>query len=99
MGGPVAAGGPSGKPQLGVSFNMTPAGFVRENGGLVVRSVTSGGPADQAGLEIADVVLAMGGSSLAEIDQMMEIVKLVRGPRPLVLEILRAGNPMTITIP
>jgi hypothetical protein len=98
MGGPVAAGGPGAKPQLGVSFDMTPAGFVRKEGGLVVRSVTPSGAADEAGLLPRDVVLTMGGSALAEIDEMMEIVKLVRGPRPLVLEILRGGEPMTITI-
>jgi predicted aspartyl protease len=99
MGGPVAADGPGAKPQLGVSFDMTPAGFVRKEGGLVVRSVTPGGAADEAGLLPKDVVLTMGGGALAEIDQMMEIVKLVRGPRPLVLEIVRGGEPMTITIP
>lgn len=95
--GPVKIGGPSGKPRLGVAFEMTLAGFVKRHGGIVVRHVDPDSPAEVAGLAIGDIVTVVAGRSLEELG-LLEIGGLLRGPRPLDVRILRADRPLEITI-
>ena len=91
-------GGSSGQPRIGVAFEMTPTGFVRKEGGLIVRRVDPGSPGERAGLEVADIVLSVGGTAVAEVEGIMAIAKLMRGPRPLEMELLRGGERLTISI-
>jgi len=95
--GPVAL--PGAKPRLGVAFRMSPRGFAKESGGLVVQHVDSGGAADQAGLQSGDIVLAVNGTPLANIEKAAEIGALLRGQRPLELSVLRGGQRVAVVIP
>ena len=97
-GGPVSLGGASDKPRMGVAFEMTPAGFIKKSGGLVVRHVDAGGPGDRAGLKVADIVLSVGGTAVAEIEGVMAIGKLLQGPRPLNMELQRGDERLTIIV-
>lgn len=87
------------KARLGVAFLMTPAGFVKESGGLVVRHVDAGGAADEAGLEAGDIVVSVNDAPLAELAKPNEIGLLLRGPRPLDLGVLRDGDNIHVVIP
>jgi len=98
LGGPVRIGGPGGKARLGVKFEMTPMGFVKKDGGLVVQQVIAGGAAERAGLKAGDIVLAMAGTAVAEVEEVAAIAELIQGPRPLEMELLRNGERLTISI-
>jgi len=97
-GGPTTMGGPAGQPRLGVAFEMTPAGFIKKKGGLVVRHVDAGGAADEAGLDVGDILVSVSGRSVAALEGVTEIAALLHSPRPLVLEILRGEERLGITI-
>jgi putative serine protease PepD len=49
------------------------------SGGVLLRSVTGGGPADQAGIRAGDVILEVGG---APVSQTGDLTALVRGYAP-----------------
>ena len=96
--GPARMSGSGGKAQLGVTFRMTPSGFVKQDGGLIVEQVIEGGRADLAGLEPGDIVLAIGGEAVAEIEELMAVAKLVQGPRPLIIDFVRDRERRSISI-
>ncbi len=95
--GPASMGGPSGKPRLGVAFEMTLAGFVKKQGGIVVRHVDEDSPAAGAGLAVGDIVTAVAGESLEDLG-LLEIGGLLRGPRPIEVRVLRGKQTLEITI-
>lgn len=67
---------------IGASVRQTEAGYV------AIASVTAGGPADEAGVEVDDVVLAVDGADVTK-RSMYEVIGLIRGP---------AGTTVTITL-
>lgn len=95
----VRRDGPAGPPRLGVRFAMTPGGFVRQRGGLVVQEVDDGSPAAVAGLQAGDVVVEVGGEAVAGVETGGELAALLRGPRPLGLVVLRGDRRVEITVP
>lgn len=98
--GPVRThGGLGGPPRLGVRFAMTPGGFVRQRGGLVVEGVDDGGAAATAGLRTGDVVVKVGDEAVAGVDSFAELGALLRGARPLLLEVLRGDERLEIAVP
>ena len=79
------------RPFLGLS---TAAG----SGGVVVQSVTAGGPAAAAGVQQGDVVAAVGGEA---VDQPDEIAAAIRDNAPgdrLELTLERGGAERTVTV-
>jgi membrane-associated protease RseP (regulator of RpoE activity) len=65
--------------------------------GLIVNDVVKGSPADAAGIQKSDVFVAMSGKPLKNSDQLIEQIQASAG-KPVPLEILRAGKPITIQI-
>ncbi len=63
----------------------------------VIASVDSPSPAEQAGLQVGDVVLAAGGSPVNGYSRLTEITHNYLG-LPLPLVILRDGKPLEITV-
>jgi regulator of sigma E protease len=59
--------------------------------------VQEGKPADQAGLQPGDVILAMNGESAPAYDRVIELIKTHEN-QPLAIEIERAGQRQTITV-
>ncbi len=55
-------------------------------------------PADRAGLRVEDIVLSVGGTAVADVEGIPAIGSLMQGPRPLTLELLRAGERLTIAV-
>ena len=60
--------------------------------GLLLVSVESGGPADTAGLMLGDVVVAIDGSDVAQVEQLQERLTGDRVGRTVPVRILRGGE-------
>ena len=89
---------PGDGPRLGIGFSMTPGGFLREQGGLVVNFVDPDGAADRAGVLAGDILVSVNGATLAGLDQVSEIGSLLRGARPLRMNLLRDGGSIEVVV-
>ena len=58
--------------------------------GIIIDHVEDGSPAKRAGFQSGDVVRAVNGSKITNIDTMRAAVGSVRAPSPVTLQILRA---------
>jgi putative serine protease PepD len=67
-------------------------------GGVVVQDVTAGGPAEQAGLEQGDVIVAVGGERVGEPDDVAAAVQDRRPGETLAVEIRRGGGERTFDV-
>ncbi|MHC5018834.1 MAG: PDZ domain-containing protein [Planctomycetota bacterium] len=95
---PAAAGG---KPVMGVSVSPTTAGVnalldLGETGGLSVRRVDEGGPAEQAGLKVGDVITKIAGKRIGDLDALRNHLKNRRGGDTDEVEFLRQGKVRTV---
>lgn len=70
-----------------------------EGGGLRVVEVPPGGAADLAGLEVNDVIIAIDGESIRELDY-PAIVEQLRGPvgSSVQLDVFRGGEVATMVV-
>jgi S1-C subfamily serine protease len=69
----------------------------QENGVLLVEVVTNG-PAEAGGLLVGDIVVAIDGKPVADPDELLARLmgEIVGKPTPI--EVLRGGQPLTITV-
>jgi serine protease DegQ len=65
--------------------------------GLLVTGVQPGGPAEQSGLLLGDVMLSLGGQQLENIGDLQAALE-DQAARSAVLQILRAGAPKELTV-
>lgn len=88
-------GGGGGRPTGGIHAKL---GY-SEGGGLRVVQVPLGGAADLAGLRIDDVIIAIDGNSLRELDY-ESIVERLRGPAgsSVELDVFRDGEVNTLVV-
>lgn len=88
-------GGSRGKPTGGIHAKL---GY-SEGGGLRVVEVPPGGAADLAGLRTNDVIIAIDGTSLRELDY-ESIVERLRGPvgSLVQLDVFRDGEVNTVAV-
>lgn len=90
-----------GKPSMGISVSPTTAGVnalldLGETGGLSVRRVDEGGPADTAGLQVGDVITKIGGERIGSLDALREHLAGRRGGDSDRIEFLRQGKVRTV---
>ena len=88
---------------LGVSGQPVrlPEGLRRDleqRAGLLVMSVESGSPAEQAGLTLGDVILSLNGAKVARSDGLLEELSGERIGEPLILSVIRSGEVKTFTV-
>jgi len=89
---------------LGVMFqpidddSIAQALGVRKNGGELIRSVTPGGPADRAGIQQGDVIVAINGQALTEDDRLAYVVSTLPAGTRVPIEVLRNGQRKTVTV-
>lgn len=72
-------------------------GLTAESGVLAV-AVSSGGPADAAGLRVGDVVLALDGEATASVDAIHKLLTRERIGRTITLDVLRDGLVMKLNL-
>ncbi len=65
--------------------------------GLVVAVVEPDSPAAKAGLKVADILLAVGDVPVSDFDSLVARIQATGG-KPVPLQVLRAGKPMTIEV-
>ncbi|OMC02060.1 serine protease [Mycobacterium sp. NS-7484] len=66
--------------------------------GAQVRNVNAGGPADKAGIMENDVVVKVGDRKVADADEMVVAVRLLKIGQEAPVEVLRDGRPMTFMV-
>ena len=88
------------KPYIGVSVEdvsseMTSYGLPA---GAVVRSVTDGAPAAQAGLQANDIITAVDGTEITGSNDLVQIVTAKRAGDTLKLSVYRQGQTLELTV-
>lgn len=66
--------------------------------GLVVVNVEPGGPADQAGVLLGDVLIALDGAAVRDPADVLTTLGPERVGKPLRARLLRGGQPITVSI-
>ncbi len=66
--------------------------------GAVVAAVTEGSPADDAGLEVGDVITMAGDTEITESNDLVTVVKKASAGDELVLTVNRNGETIEITV-
>ena len=66
--------------------------------GLLIVSVESGGPADAAGLMLGDVILAIDGEAVGQVEQLQERLTGERVGKTVPVRIARGGEPREIGV-
>jgi S1-C subfamily serine protease len=88
---------------LGVSSQPVrlPAALAEKTGqrvALLVAGVEPGGPAEQAGIGLGDVLFEASGARLTSIEDLFGVLEPERIDQPLSLRVLRAGVEQAITV-
>lgn len=84
----------------GDDLDGTAATALHIEGGALVGEVTPGGPAHRAGLAEQDVIVAVDGTRITSMGQLVSILRLHRPGDAVVLEVLRSreARPMPVTL-
>ena len=75
-------------------FTGTIPDYTQEADGLLLSGVVGGGPADQAGLEGGDIIVALSGQSIANIYDYTYALDLLRVGQPAQVVYMRGGERM-----
>ena len=71
---------------------------VPDTNGALVEDVSSGGPADKAGIKTGDVIRKLNGQTVESSGQLTAIVTEMNPGSVATLDVLRDGKPMTIKV-
>jgi len=66
--------------------------------GLRIKNVNRGAPADKAGLERDDLIVALGGQEVVDYKEFVDAVTQVGAGNPVVLEIIHEGQRKTVEL-
>jgi serine protease Do len=69
-----------------------------ERDGLLVRSVESGSPADQAGLQVGDLLVTANGTALMTVDDLHTALDEARASGTLSLHVVRGNDELDVTV-
>ena len=86
---------------IGAQSAKVPASLAEHAGqekGLLVVSVEADGPADKGGLMLGDLVLALNGDAVAEVDELQAKLTGEWVGKPLPIKIIRGGQPQEIAV-
>ena len=86
---------------IGAQSAKVPAALANESGqatGLLIVSVEQDGPADKGGLLLGDVVLALNGEPVGEVDELQAKLTGEWVGKPLPIRIIRGGQPQEIAV-
>jgi len=69
---------------------------MKEQGGAVVMMVGAGSPAEKAGIQLEDVIVAINGQRVDDSSRLRLIVSGTKPGTVIPIEVLRNGNPITV---
>jgi serine protease Do len=72
---------------------------LRQDYGVIISDVASGGSAEGAGLKIQDIVLTLDGKPVVNVPQFVGAFEFRPEEGPLQLDVLRAGEKVSLQIP
>ena len=90
--GYIGAGIQEMSPDLAATFDTEPGG------GVLLRSIEEGGPADQAGLRPGDIVTSISGVHTGQPDELLSLVARLTPRQEVDIEFLRNGSEQRATI-
>ncbi len=91
----------TGRPTIGIScyaLDSSEAELYGVSGGIYVATVTAGGPADRAGVQVGDVILSANGQALSTLEDFTEIRDQTGVGGQLELTVLRGEETLTLTL-
>jgi serine protease Do len=101
----LAAGETPRRPRLGVALappraarRLRGAVGLPERDGLLVRHVESGSPADRAGIQRGDLLVAAGGRALGDLDGLFDALAAVDDGAGLEVGVVRGTEERTVTV-
>lgn len=68
------------------------------SGGLIVVTVQGGGPAEQAGVLIGDILVGLDGKPISDTDEVQAALDPERVGQPVSAQLIRGGESTTLTI-
>jgi serine protease Do len=88
---------------LGVAFQpldeaLAKAFGVDKDKGALVADVTAGGPAQKAGLEVGDVIVAVEGKALGDARELPRLVAKLKPGKKIPIDVLRKGKKRAIDV-
>lgn len=86
---------------IGAQSAKVPASLAEHAGqdkGLLVVSVEADGPADKGGLMLGDLLLALNGEAVAEVDELQAKLTGDWVGKPLPIKVIRGGQPREISV-
>jgi serine protease Do len=91
------------KPYIGVYMRTIDKSWVKELGltntnGVFISSVVTNGPADRAGLEPYDVILAVNGKAVKNPDELTNLIKDLKVGTKVNLSLVRSGQKTTAAV-
>ena len=66
--------------------------------GVLIRNVLSGGPADRAGLQQGDVILAIDEKEVKDSDELLEQLRLIGPDKRVQITVWRDKNSTKVTV-
>ena len=66
--------------------------------GVLINGIVDGGPADQAGLSVGDVILAIDEQKIETPSQLVNVIGFTPPGRKVTVSYLRDGNRQTLTL-
>jgi S1-C subfamily serine protease len=81
-----------------LGIGLQPVELPDHQRGLIVLSVEPGGPAEQAGVLIGDVVLSLGGSPVVDTDDVQNALESKAVGDPIEVDLLRGGSLTRIAV-
>jgi S1-C subfamily serine protease len=81
-----------------VTLGIVPDFTSSENNGLGVGGVRSGGPAEGAGMQKGDLIVAMDGMDVANIYDYMSRLKKLEAGQIVAVDIIRDGKKMVLLV-
>jgi S1-C subfamily serine protease len=96
----LAEQGRASHPMVGIGLSSVPSPRpgTPAPSGAVVRSLVPGGPAARAGVQVDDVIVAIGGVDVPSPAAVVSAIDRHGVGRPLSLKVLRAGQPISLSI-
>ncbi|MFQ5483671.1 MAG: PDZ domain-containing protein [Nitrospinaceae bacterium] len=70
----------------------------KKNEGVLVNSVFQGQPAAQAGIEVGDIILRIGGSRVTSPNKMIRVIGNITPGQSVQVDILREGEHKTVSV-
>jgi S1-C subfamily serine protease len=83
---------------VAIPENLRSKSLVAGEAGLMVLSVEPGTGADDAGLQLGDILIAAGGAKLTDTETLMSALRGDAVGRPMSLTLIRAGGIVEVEI-